>query len=190
MTLREKHLPIFEGGRPYFIDEQSWSVFQAYVRDGRTIREIGQELGLSTSKVGMIVARVERELEVPRPPGHGEGRMSLDSPIEDLALSGRARNALRKAGCETIRHLLEKDFSRAVRRLGPITRDEVVTALREHGFDSPPTLAGERNQRLTDLDRELSRLREQIDETSRHWQTRIERLEHRLRKLHEEPDSD
>ncbi len=182
-TLRDRHIDALGNGRPYFVDESSWSVFVAHVRDGRTIREIGRDLGLSTSKVGMIIARVERDLEIPRPDGEGLGAITLDSPIEDLALSGRARNALRKAGCATIRNLVEKDFSRDIRRLGPITRDEIVAALRDHGFATPTTLTQERGERISELDKELNRLREQIDSTSRHWQTRVERLEHRLKKL-------
>lgn len=186
MTLREKHFNTLESGRPYFVDEQSWGIFVAHVRDGRTIRDIARDTGLSSSKIGMMIARVERELDIPRPPGAGSGALTLDSPIEDLSLSGRARNALRKAGCATIRSLVERDFSRAIRRLGPITREEIVAALRQKGFETPATLIEQRSHQITELDRELSRLREQIDSTSRHWQTRVERLEHRLKKLNEQ----
>lgn len=183
-TLRERHLHALESGRPYFIDDASWNIFLAHVRDGRTIRDIGRDLGLSTAKVGATIARVERDLDIPRPGGTGTGTITVDSPIEDLALSGRARNALRKAGYATIRSLLEKDFGRDARRLGPITRDEILAALRERGFSTPATVTEDRSERISELDRELGRLREQIDETSRHWQIRVERLEHRLRKLH------
>ena len=180
--LREKHLCAITGDRPYFVDDTAWRVFVSYVRDGRTIREISHETGLSTFKVGLLLARVDRDLEIPRP-NRRQPVVTLDSPIEDLGLSGRARNALHEAGCASIRELLENDFSRAIRRLGPITREEIITALVEHGFGAPRTLSGNHREQIADLNRELDKLRDQINVASRVWQTRVERLERRLRKL-------
>jgi hypothetical protein len=182
-ALRQKHLSAISEERPYFVEEEAWRVFLAYVRDGQTIREISQGTGLSTFKIGLLLARVDRELEIPRPGDLKRAVLTLDSPIEDLALSGRARNALHEAGCTTIRDLLENDFSRAIRRLGPITREEISVALHEHGFGAPAKLSGERDERIADLVREIDRLRTSIETESRHWQSRVERLERRLRKL-------
>jgi hypothetical protein len=136
------------------------------------------------STVEPIVAGVERTSETPSPGTPPPEGLTLDSPIEDLALSSRARNALRKAGCSTIRSLVQKDFSRAAQRLGPITRAEILDALARHGFQRPATLPDETTSRIADLDREVRRLKEQIDRTWRHWQTRVSRLEHRLKKIH------
>jgi hypothetical protein len=107
----------------------------------------------------------------------------LDSPIEDLSLSRRARNALRKAGYETVRSLVQGDGANIIRQLGVITREEVVNALREHGLGVPMALVEVRRERISGISDELARLREQIDVTSRHLQARVERLEARLRKL-------
>ena len=109
--------------------------------------------------------------------------VNLDSPIEDLALSRRARNALRKAGYETVRSLVEGDGANLVRHIGVITREEVAAALRDHGLGTPSALVEVRKERISGISEELARLREQIDLTSRHLQARVERLETRLRKL-------
>jgi hypothetical protein len=95
---------------------------------------------------------------------------------------------LRKAGFSTIRSLFENDFSRAIRRLGPISREEIVISLREHGFTGPPMLDGEIGERIAGLDREIGRLRGQIDSASQHWRNRLSRLEQRLKRLYSRRD--
>ncbi len=129
------------------------------------------------------------EPDVQQPLKKPQAEITLDSPIEALSLSGRARNALREAGCDTVRSLLENDFSKAVRRLGPVSREEIIASLTNHGFGMPPKLAEARSQRISELKDELSKLRENIDVTSRQWRARVERLEHRIHKLSSEPRS-
>ncbi len=131
----------------------------------------------------------DKYVEVPPPEESGPEPITPDSAIEVLGLSGRARNALREAGCGTVRSLLENDFSKAMRRLGPVTREEIMSSLTAHGFGLPTTLTEARNERISELKDELSRLRENIDITSRQWRARVERLEHRLEKLSTEPRS-
>lgn len=155
----------------------------AHVWDGRTIREISRDTGLSRFKVGALLSRVDRDLELATAGERMHGQLTLDSPIEHLALSVRVRNALREAACNTVGGLLEHDFSKATRRLGPVARKEIALSLVEHGFGAPIALSMARDERISELKEELSRLRESIDSTSRHWQSRVERFQHRLQKL-------
>ena len=60
----------------------------------------------------------------------------LDSPIEDLALSSRARNALRSLGCDSVRAVLRLNLSGS-RGIGRKTRVEVLEALRSSGIPHP-----------------------------------------------------
>ncbi|HXE11164.1 MAG TPA: DNA-directed RNA polymerase subunit alpha C-terminal domain-containing protein [Bryobacteraceae bacterium] len=182
-VLRERHLRTLEDKPPCFIQEDSWRLFVAHVRDGRTIRKISRDTGLSRFKVGALLSRVDRDLELATAGERMHGQLTLDSPIEHLALSVRVRNALREAACNTVRGLLEHDFSKATRRLGPVARKEIALSLVEHGFGAPIALSVARDERISELKEELSRLRENIDNTSRHWQSRVERLQHRLQKL-------
>jgi DNA-directed RNA polymerase subunit alpha len=63
----------------------------------------------------------------------------LDTPIEDLNLSVRAYNCLKRSGLMTIRQLLplgEADFL-ALRNFGRRSYDEVMERLAERGFGGP-----------------------------------------------------
>ena len=55
--------------------------------------------------------------------------MTAESPVEDLGLSVRTRNALRGIGCVTVADVLALDLSAAVRGLGRKTKDELLLAL-------------------------------------------------------------
>lgn len=109
--------------------------------------------------------------------------MTVDSPIEDLAFSRRARNALHEVGCLTVGSILQKDFTRTVRRFGFVTRREITAVLREHGLAVPPALTEGGTSRVFELRRDLARLRASIEDTTRRLRKHIERLEHRLNKL-------
>ena len=122
-------------------------------------------------------------------PSTSNPELTLDSPIEHLPLSRRARNSLQKAGCATIRSLVESDSAAAIQKLGVITREEIVSLLREHGFGTPAPLAEVWKERVSEMEVELSRLRTQIDATSRQWQARVERLENRLKRLNAAEDA-
>lgn len=187
-ALRQRHARRAAGTRPPFIDEPSWNAFVAHVLEGKSMRDIAHDFGLSTPTIEVTVLRVARTLEMPRPEEAWSGAIGLDSPIEDLALSGRARNALRKAGCSTIRSLVEMDFRRAVRRLGPITRDEILAALRRHGFETPPAVTEETSRSIAEVKQEILRLRSQIAAATRQWRNRLERIEIRIRRLQGQPE--
>lgn len=151
------------------------------VRDGNTLREIGEATGLSVFKLTQIIARVDHELDPSHAPDAGH-RITIDSPIEELNLSTRARNALRQVGCITIRHILDRDFSRAVRSFGAGTRHEVATILLDHGFVPPPALDYQQSNVET-LARDVGRLRQTIEQRYRASLEHIARLEDSIRKL-------
>jgi signal transduction histidine kinase len=66
--------------------------------------------------------------------------VSLDDPIEDLKLSSRTRNALRRMGCATLGSLLNHEAGPASRRsgygFGPVSQAEVARALAANGLTS------------------------------------------------------
>lgn|SRR6185437_11277869 len=84
-VLRERHLRTLEDKPPCFIQEDSWRLFVAHVRDGRTIRKISRDTGLSRFKVGALLSRVDRDLELATAGERMHGQLTLDSPIEHLA---------------------------------------------------------------------------------------------------------
>jgi hypothetical protein len=188
-ALKSKYQNEGDQHRPMLVDELSWSLYLAYVRDGKTLLEIGREHGLGALRVGRTVVRVDQmrvdqELQRPFAPEHERKSVTLDSPLEDLALSMRARNALRKLGCQTVRQVLDRDFTRASRRFGPISKREVAAALIRNGFTPPPTLEG-RQSNVTALERDVSRLRRRIESSYQFWLDQVVRLEEGLRKLKE-----
>ena len=183
VALRAKYSGALDGDRPHHIDELDWRLFVAHVRDGRSLQEISRESGLSAFKVGAIVSQIDHDLEAPRSASSAQNIVAAGSPLEDLALSMRARNALREIGCVTVGDVLAKDFTRAVRRFGPVTRREITAALSEQGFAVPSTLMEGSTSRIFELRRDLARLRDSIENTTRRLRNHIERLEHRLNKL-------
>jgi hypothetical protein len=85
----------------------------------------------------------------------------LESPIEDLALSSRARNALRSLGCNSVQDILRLDLSGPVRGIGRKTRGEVLTALRSSGLPHPG-LDELLDSDIRSLDRSLERMHGRI----------------------------
>src|SRR5689334_3946669 len=125
------------GTRPQFIDEVGWELFSAHVQEGRTFAQIARDHNSTPFKVRQIVWRVNRSLQLVRPSEARSQHVVEDSPIEDLRLSTRSRNALREMGFDTIGSLFERDFTSACRRLGSIGKEEVLSALVASGFDRP-----------------------------------------------------
>ena len=109
--------------------------------------------------------------------------ITLDSPIEDLKLSRRVQNALEEAACVTVRSLLDHDFLKGARQLGPIAKKEILSSLSEHGFGIPAALMDARNETISKLEKEIGRLRDSIETSSRQLQGRVKRLEDRVNRL-------
>ena len=95
--LREKHYQTSFPKRPSFIDEESWAIFTAYVFEGRSLRSMREGKGMSPSRLRQILFEVDTQLER----SHGMDGVGLQSAIEKLELSNRARNALHRLGCRT-----------------------------------------------------------------------------------------
>ena len=119
--------------KPAFVDQGRWAVFTAFHYEARPVREIAACFGLSSSRVRQILRLVESQLALPR-----EARsdsITLNSPIESLQLSVRARNTLHKRGCSAIQDILDLDLSGSIPGLGQSTRTETLAALQKFGFE-------------------------------------------------------
>ena len=113
-----------------------------------------------------------------RPPG----AMTPDRPLEELQLSVRARNALRRLGCETVDDVFHLDFNGSLRQLGSKTRSEVLNQLGAFGFRpvlAAKPLMAEMSRIARSLDRAQSRINsafESVIREIRGLQDRIEKL--------------
>lgn len=181
-ALRAKYLNKLTLQRPKQIHETDWRIFVAVVSEGRTIRDISRETGLSVFKLNHVVLQVDEELDPSGTSAKEKTRITLDSPLEDLNLSTRSRNTLRKIGCDTVRSILRKDFTRAVRSFGAATRQEVALVLSSHGFAAPPALESLQLSVET-LARELGRLRLHLEQAHRLALDQLTRLEDSVLKL-------
>lgn len=182
-ALRSKYQTIhLKDSRPEFVDDIRWRVFIAYVRDGRSLRHISYETGLPVFKVSLMISEVDHALLSMKKSGRPGSHLSLEAPVEALMLSMRARNTLRELGCTSIRSVLELDFSKSIRRFGPVTRQEVFSALTEHGL-TPPVSLTSHQLTLTELGCHVSKLRQKIELSYRSWLGELERLEDRIGKL-------
>jgi hypothetical protein len=128
-----------------------------------------------------MVWRVDRDLQLARPNGPGSNEVVEGSPLEDLNLSTRARNALREMGFDTVRSLLERDFTLVCRRLGRIGKEEILSALAAHGFRPISNGAPDPESNIEQLRRHLAILRAHIERSHQKWLRRVERIESRLR---------
>jgi hypothetical protein len=113
------------------------------------------------------------------------GTITLDSPVDLLGLSVRARNKLHQLGCHSIRCLTDGEFARGRARLGPGARSEIAAALARCGFNAPADLSPRRGTRIAQLARALVDLRKRIEIDQRKWRGKLERLEQQIRKLSE-----
>lgn len=67
--------------------------------------------------------------------------LSLNAPIEDLQLSSRVRNVLRRNGFSTLGSILERDYKSTLRGFGPRARTELACALEAKGVALPDNLS-------------------------------------------------
>jgi hypothetical protein len=146
--------------KPAAIDGHRWAIFTAYCHGGLTSREIGESAGISPSRVCQVLYEVDARLESARRAGAGGKPIVLDSPIEDLALSSRARNALRSLGCDSVQDVLRLDLSGS-RGIGRKTRGEVLAVLRTSGLPHAK-LEEPSPSEIRSLDRSLERMHGRI----------------------------
>lgn len=167
--------------RPHFIDEMGWELFKAHVQEGRSFVQLALDHNLSVFKVREIVWRVDRGLQLARPDEPGANEVVESSPLEDLNLSTRARNALREMGFDTVGSLLERDFTLVCRRLGRIGKEEILSALAAHGFHPLSSGAADPGSNIEQVRRHVAMLRAHIERSHQKWLRRVERIESRLR---------
>jgi len=146
--------------KPPAIEERSWGIFTDYYHKRRTFEEIGKTFQLSPDQVSRIVDEVEAQLGRGR--GSGPNRVALESPVEDLGLSVRARNALRAIGCNTVADALRLDLSSAIRGLGRKTKGELLTVLERAGFRHA-SIEEQPASEMRILERSLERIESRID---------------------------
>lgn len=182
-SLRKRYKEKASMDRPFFIDEGDWALFSAHVFGGRTLRELGQELGVSGTHLRGVITQVDRILQLPRSSDSQWRDLTPESPIEDLILSMRSRNTLRELGCRTVEDLLRPDFNRHWPRLGRVTRQEILSALSRHGLGPAP--ADPVSHEITQLAHRLNQLRERVETSFQQWRDQINGLEDRIRKLSE-----
>lgn len=150
--LRTKYAGGDVGPRPASVDEYRWAVFTAFVREGKSLTGIGAGAGISSSRVSRMLYEVDARLDGARSGAAARPPVTLESRIEDLALSPRALQVLHNLGCDRVQDVLRLSSSR---RMGPKTRVEVCAAFERCGFPPPATDAA----RKRGLDRGLGRLR-------------------------------
>jgi hypothetical protein len=166
--------------KPAFIDAQRWAIFTAYCHGGLTSKEIGESAGLSPSRVCQVLSEVDARLESAGSALADGKAITLDSPIEDLALSSRARNALRSLGCDSVRDVLRLDLSGS-RGIGRKTRGEVLAVLQTSGFPHP-RLEEPSQSVIRSLDHSLERMHSRISAALGAITKEIALVQKRLRK--------
>ena len=115
--LRTKYAGKQPAARPAAIDAQRWTVFTGYFYEGLSLSGVGVRSGLPPSRVSRMLYEVDSRLEAARRVEPEIKPVVLESPIEDLPLSSRARNAIHRLGCGTVKDMLDLDLS-AVRGIG------------------------------------------------------------------------
>lgn len=148
--------------RPAFLDEQSWTIFTAYVYEERSLRQMRDWARMPLSRLRQILHEVDEQLEL----SQSNQGAAPESAIEELGLSIRARNTLQRAGCRTVGDVLKLDLSKPVLRIGGKTRIEVLLALQVAGFRHP-ALALRTVSGVTHMNRSLERMQERINEALR-----------------------
>jgi hypothetical protein len=177
--LRQKYGQTPPPDKPDTINERSWAIFSAYVYQHRDIHDIANEVGLSLSRVRQILHAIDKRCSPDGTPAPAAAILPV-SPIEQLALSVRARNSLHKAGCETVQDVLHLDLSGSIRRMGPATRAEILAALQSSGFrhpsiDLPPS-------DMVTVAQSLERIQARIDGALRSVSKELSMVQDRLRK--------
>ena len=178
--LRAKYAGNQPAQRPAFIDAQRWAIFTWYFYEGQSLVGIGVRAGLSSSRVSRMLYEVDARLDAAARTGPPPKAVVVESPIEELALSSRARNAIRRLGCDTVKDVLELDLS-AVHGIGRKTRGEVCAALRSSGLPQPE-LDERRDSELRGLDSTLERMHDRITAALEAVAKEIALVQKRLRK--------
>jgi DNA-directed RNA polymerase alpha subunit len=130
------------------------------------------------------VARRSREAEPPRDPDITEPKpIALGSPVEDLGLSVRTRNALRGIGCDTVEDLLGLEFSSPVRGVGRKTREELLTTLERAGFRHPAVESEPASEEMRILESSLERMQGRVEAALGAVAREIRLIKQGLRKL-------
>jgi hypothetical protein len=166
--------------KPASIDDDKWAIFSAYFQDGLSVKGIGAVAGLSPAQVSHLLYGVDARLDAERRAGPDGKQVALESPIEDLALSLRARNALHSLGCERVRDALSMDLS-VGRGMGHKTLEEVRAALRSSGFPHPE-LDEPLDTEIRSLNRSLERLQGRVTSALEAVTKEISQVQKRLRK--------
>ena len=107
--------------------------------------------------------------------------LPLESPLEHLGLSVRARNALKGVGCQTISDLLRLDLERPVRGFGKLAREEVLAKLESAGIPHPSV--SRPSQEMALLDHSLQRLEQRIHSAFGALSKEVHAVRHKLRRL-------
>jgi hypothetical protein len=184
--MRTKYAGKQPAARPASIDAQSWTVFTEYCYEGLSLSAIGVRAGLSPSRVSRVLHEVDAQLDAADRTLTETKLVVLESPIEDLPLSSRARNAIHRLGCDTVKDVLQLDLS-AVRGIGRKTRGEVCAALRISGLPQPE-LDERLDSEMRGLDNSLQRMQGRIAAALEVVAKEIALVQRRLRKRMESRD--
>jgi hypothetical protein len=111
-----------------------------------------------------------------------------ESPVENLRLSMRTRNALRAVGCVTIADVLRLDLDRPLRGLGKLAKEELLVKLERAGFPHPSD--GQPASEITRLERSLERIENRIDSTLGAISKEVRAARQKLRRLRIRTSSD
>lgn len=160
--LRDKYKGKALRQRPFFIDERNWSIFKDYITGQRTLQDIREGGGIAPTRLRQILYQVDAQLELPRKSELEWNAITPQSPIEDLALSIRACNALHHLGCGTVDDVLRLNLAGSTPRVGEKTKMEVMSALQAAGFRHPALDRGP-VEGVTSLARSLDRMQNRID---------------------------
>jgi hypothetical protein len=115
------------------------------------------------------------------PPSQSVPAMPIESPLEELGLSVRARNALKAVGCNTIADVLMLDLERPVRGLGKLAREELLAKLESAGIEHPS--AARPSQDIALLEHSLERLEQRIHSAFGALSKEVHAARHKLRRL-------
>src|SRR5690349_1388489 len=115
------------------------------------------------------------------PTSHSVAALPVESPLEELGLSVRARNALKGVGCNTIADVLKLDLEQPVRGLGKLAREELLAKLDSAGISHPS--ATRPSQDIALLEHSLERLEQRIHSAFGALSKEVHAARHKLRRL-------
>lgn len=156
--LRTKYGRLHEFPKPDSVDERRWAIFVAYCREGQSSNAIGEKAGISVARVLTIIREVGAVLDSAKTPMPAASPLTVNSPIEEMALSSRARNALRSLGCKTVDDVLRLDLSGA-RGIGRKSRLEVLSVLGNSGLSHAEEAE---NLEMRSIHRSLDRMHSRV----------------------------